>query len=482
MASINTLLAATTKMAEKLGVPPKPTLGTGLEWQDEVMTDEEESEEDEEDEEIEWSGVEDYGEAEEEEEEEEEGGEGGDGEEEEESDGEPIDDSDCQRWKDLPEGHYTDRAENFNAGALLKSKFIHIYTSTTAAESTSGAKKNRYGLLFRVSGPRTGQGKAGKSDTNINYDILNTEDSVIPHRFARRHVEPGKRRGHKGLLKMPRTRLIRMLKHHTFGMADGRSEVSSWTHSLLAAINFAEHVFMRDGKAKIHIIDTTQVTNDIFHNADLRMAFGCKDPVNKLFPTEWIVHGIVDGPGYWVVKFRKIRSLLPPLRLIPTYVNGFPYMGFHERQEISRIIATRLVLRDLPGMRETCNTVATTMMKTYKAQDTPTAKTIHLRLRAMLYCLRPRWNSPSLQRGLSEDNNRPLIEAIGDLTHAPALKEHPDIMNDDVFTHEDFPDVTQARAFLRMLATSTEAARQVDEASRNALKRKREDDASEKDE
>jgi hypothetical protein len=330
-------------------------------------------------------------------------------------------------------------------------------------------------LLFRVSGPKTGQGSGGKGDPNINYGILNTEESVIPHRFARRHVEPGKQRGHSGLLKIPPTRLIRMLRHHTFGIKDGRSEVSSWTHCLLAAINFAEHVFKRDGTATIHIIDTTQVTNDIFHNADLRRAFGSKEPVNKLFPTEWIVHGIVDGPGYWVVNFRKIKNLLPLLRLTPARSNPFPHMGFVERQEINRRITAGQATCDLSCMSETCNTVATVMMETYKAQDTPTAKTIHLRLRAMLYCLRPRWTRQMLQTGLTQNSNQSLIKAIGDLTPAPALQEHPDIINDDVFTHEDFPDVTQARALLRMLAISREAARQVDEASRKALKRKRED-------
>ena len=49
-----------------------------------------------------------------------------DGEEEEDEDEgseeEIIDQSDSQRWKDLPEGQYVDRAEKFNVKALLESE------------------------------------------------------------------------------------------------------------------------------------------------------------------------------------------------------------------------------------------------------------------------------------------------------------------------------------------------------------------------
>ena len=61
---------------------------------------------------------------------------------------------------------------------------------------------------------------------------------------------------------------------------------------------------------------------------------------------------------------------------------------------------------------------------------------------------------------------------MGDLTAALELQKCLDVMRDDVFTHEDFPDVTEARIFLRLLATSREAARWVEDVTRQSLKRK----------
>lgn len=274
---------------------------------------------------------------------------------------------------------------------------------------------------------------------------------------------------------MPPQRLIRMLQHHTRGLVDGRSEISSWTHSFIAAVSFAQQIFQRDGKATIHIIDTAQIENDIIHNADIRRAFGNTDSITTLFPTEWIVHGVVDGPGHWLVKFRKIKSDLPSLRLKPAHPNGFPHMGFSERQAINAAMSAGRVKHDLASMSVTCGRVAATMMERYKAPDTPRAKMIQLRLQGMLYCLYPRFSRKMLKTGLDEKDHHAIIKATGDLTAAPELQKCLDIMEDDVFTHEDFPDVTQARLFLRLLATSREAARQVEEVSRQRLKRKRDE-------
>ena len=110
MASINTTVAATTEVAEETGVPPKSTPGDDVELEEEDESDEEDEDDGEDEEEYEWSGAEVFGE----DEEEEDGDEG--------SEEEIIDQSDSQRWKDLPEGQYVDRAEKFNVKALLESE------------------------------------------------------------------------------------------------------------------------------------------------------------------------------------------------------------------------------------------------------------------------------------------------------------------------------------------------------------------------
>jgi hypothetical protein len=262
-----------------------------------------------------------------------------------------------------------------------------------------------------------------------------------------------------------------MLQHHTYGKEDGRSEVSSWTHSLLAAINFAQRNFNLSGRAYIHIIDRAQVKNDIIHNADIRRSFGNKAPVHTLFPTEWIVHGVVDGPGHWLVKFRKIKSDLPLLRL-PTQYIGFPWMGREERQAIHSAMNASQVTQDLNLLSATCKSLATTMMQNYKAKDTPRAKLIQLRLQTTLYCMSPRFTHTEIRAGLNEAEHQDLIKAMGDLTATPGLLDYIDVVSDQVFTHADFPDVTQTRHFLRMLAWSKAAASQVEEVKRKALKRK----------
>ena len=130
MASINTTVAATTEVAEETGVPPKSTPGDDVELEEEGESDEEDEDDGEDEEEYEWSGAEDFGEDEDKEdgEDEDEDGEDEDEDGEEEEDGdegseeEIIDQSDSQRWKDLPEGQYVDRAEKFNVKALLESE------------------------------------------------------------------------------------------------------------------------------------------------------------------------------------------------------------------------------------------------------------------------------------------------------------------------------------------------------------------------
>jgi hypothetical protein len=122
MASINTTVVATTEVAEETDVPPKPTIGNDVELEEEDESDEEEGDDGESEEESDWSGAIDFGMDEDEEEED---GEGEDGEEEDGDEGreeEIIDQSDSQRWKDLPDGQYVDRAEKFDVGALLESE------------------------------------------------------------------------------------------------------------------------------------------------------------------------------------------------------------------------------------------------------------------------------------------------------------------------------------------------------------------------
>jgi hypothetical protein len=112
MASINTTVVATTEVAEETDVPPKPTIGNDVELEEEDESDEEEGDDGESEEESDWSGAIDFGM--DEDEEEEDGDEG--------SEEEIIDQSDSQRWKDLPDGQYVDRAEKFDVGALLESE------------------------------------------------------------------------------------------------------------------------------------------------------------------------------------------------------------------------------------------------------------------------------------------------------------------------------------------------------------------------
>jgi hypothetical protein len=152
-------------------------------------------------------------------------------------------------------------------------------------------------------------------------------------------------------------------------------------------------------------------------------------------------------------------------------------MGFSERQDINAAMNAGRVKHDLNSISLTCGRVAAAMMERHKAPDTPRAKMTQLRLQGMLYCLYPRFSRKMLKAGagLNEQDHHPIIKAMGDLTAAPEVQKCLDIMKDDVFTHEDFPDVTQARLFLRLLATSREAARQVEELSRQSLKRKRDE-------
>jgi hypothetical protein len=112
MASINTTVVATTEVAEETDVPPKPTIGNDVELEEGDESDEEEGDDGESEEESDWSGAIDFGM--DEDEEEEDGDEG--------SEEEIIDQSDSQRWKDLPDGQYVDRAEKFDVGALLESE------------------------------------------------------------------------------------------------------------------------------------------------------------------------------------------------------------------------------------------------------------------------------------------------------------------------------------------------------------------------
>jgi hypothetical protein len=112
MASINTTVVATTEVAEETDVPPKPTIGNDVELEEGDESDEEEGDDGESEEESDWSGAIDFGM--DKDEEEEDGDEG--------SEEEIIDQSDSQRWKDLPDGQYVDRAEKFDVGALLESE------------------------------------------------------------------------------------------------------------------------------------------------------------------------------------------------------------------------------------------------------------------------------------------------------------------------------------------------------------------------
>lgn len=137
------------------------------------------------------------------------------------------------------------------------------------------------------------------------------------------------------------------------------------------------------------------------------------------------------------------------------------------------------VAHDLNALSVTCKSMAVTMVKGYKDPGTSRAKIIQLPLQAMLCCLSPRFTCTQLRAGLNEDDHQDLIKTIGDLTAEPDLHDYADIVSNKVFTHEDFPDVMQARLYFRMLASSSEAARQVEEAKRQGLKRKREDDEDE---
>lgn len=137
------------------------------------------------------------------------------------------------------------------------------------------------------------------------------------------------------------------------------------------------------------------------------------------------------------------------------------------------------VKHDLNLLASTCKSIAATMMQGYKAKDTQKAKLIQLRLQATLYCMSLRYTGAEIRAGLKEADHQDVIKAMGDLTATPGLLDYVDVVSDHIFTHADFPDVTQTRHFLRMLASSKEAARQV-EKDRLKLKRKRENEEEER--
>jgi hypothetical protein len=129
---------------------------------------------------------------------------------------------------------------------------------------------------------------------------LNTPKTITPHAFR-------DSRGHKSVYDMSRSEFVHNTSLHV-NFGTGSSEFSSWSHSPFFVFGYAQSRKPRQ-EAHIAIIDTEELaqSNPAFYVPVLGQIF--HRPEVYSYDEEYLVHGVITGPSYRAVPFKKLCEL-----------------------------------------------------------------------------------------------------------------------------------------------------------------------------
>lgn len=151
---------------------------------------------------------------------------------------------------------------------------------------------------------------------------LNTEEEIRPHAFSDDHSLKARK-----LWETPNVRS--MVYNHLWGLKHPLSQFSSWSHDLGVAVYFATRaLYFHDPECEVYISvidrEALPARNMAYHVNDLLKI--CAIPFKEI-NFEYLVHGVVNGPGLACVKLSDLYSagfdLYPPKGVKPTYRSVF---------------------------------------------------------------------------------------------------------------------------------------------------------------
>lgn len=286
-------------------------------------------------------------------------------------------------------------------------------------------------FLFRV----FGRGSGGD-----NRGILNNVGKITAHGFARG------RSGHSSAFDIPEQELAAMVQGHLRVEKNSNDEFSSWATTLEVALWFRRDKGEAQEFDHLAIIDTKLIKNDKFHVHQLWRAGYFDNYSHFIYPSEYLVHGIVEGPGYFCKPLKDLKLLKPLLTRCLTMDEkvSLTFAGMEAFKVAIREAVCSVALEE--------HTIAASETARALTKDDPAYDDALIYLTGVFLGLRykdsDQWrlvDLDSIYRTLAWTMSRPL-------QMQPAFWHELWLQHGVVYCH-NFPEITRAIDFLRYMGT-----------------------------